>query len=346
MSHAPFVWAAETHVGLHRSHNEDRYDVFSCPLGTVFIVCDGMGGHAAGDVAATIAIQKVKEILETATSDFPISYWLRRALFHAHYGIQMYAQQQYGVGGMGTTAVVLLMAPSGEAWWAHTGDSRLYLLREKVLHRLTHDHSYVSLLVDSGYITPEAAFGHPQSNQLLFTLGSSSYAVVDASTYPFRVRKGDIFLLCSDGVSGLIPDSHIAEKLEAKASLVDRTKALIHSALQAGGYDNATALTVEITSEPQNSSSSPKHSGKAIWVTIAVSVVALLIGFLLGQVVSLTDDKPPHNQSGQSGLRRDTALPSAMTKKDSLSGSTGHKPLSDTVSHSHSPTTANKARKP
>ncbi|MCX8111767.1 MAG: protein phosphatase 2C domain-containing protein [Bacteroidia bacterium] len=280
-----FVWAVETHVGYHREHNEDQYASFSCPMGTAFIVCDGMGGHAAGDVAAALAIQKIKEILDTARPTYPVAYWLRRAFFHAHHQIQAYAQRTYDTLTMGTAAALLLITPEGEAWWAHTGDSRLYLLREGRLHRLTHDHSYVHFLVDSGYISPESAFGHPQSNQLIFTLGASSHlTVVDVSPYPLRIQKGDLFLLCSDGLSGLVPDERIAELLQANKAVADRVRSLIHAALDAGGYDNITALLIEITA----ASNDPKASSKGrLWTTIGLGIGAMLIGFLIGQVVPL-----------------------------------------------------------
>ncbi|MCX7763885.1 MAG: protein phosphatase 2C domain-containing protein [Bacteroidia bacterium] len=279
---SPYSWAAETHVGHHRDHNEDRYDAFECPLGHAFIVCDGMGGQAAGDVAATIAIQKVKEFLSTVHPTQPIPYWLRRAIFHAHYAIQNHAQMVYGASGMGTTIVLLLLTPQGEAWWAHTGDSRLYLLREGRLLRLTHDHSYVSLLVDSGFITPEGAFGHPQSNQLLFTLGgSSSITVVDVPAHPLPLRAKDLFLLCSDGVSGLVPDDQIAAILNQKSPLPERVKSIIHAALHAGGYDNATAILVEVK---KSGASAPK-AGISVWGALAMTVVALLSGFFMGQMI-------------------------------------------------------------
>lgn len=284
----PFTWAAETHVGHHRDHNEDRFDAFDCPLGTAFLVCDGMGGHAAGDVAASLAIQKVRELLQHATPDQPVSYWLRRALFHAHYAIQNQGQLAYGTGGMGTTAVLLLLTPHGEAWWAHAGDSRLYLLRSGQLHRLTHDHSYVALLVDSGYISPESAFGHPQSNQLLFTLGTSApYTVVDAATYPLILQRGDAFLLCTDGVSGLLPDEAIRDILNQRVAPADRVRRLIHAALDAGGYDNATALLVEVSQASAPVRVSARAWRVGAWMLPLVGGLALLTGFLVGQVFPL-----------------------------------------------------------
>ncbi len=317
MAQELFTWAAETHVGNHREHNEDRYDSFICPLGTVFVVCDGMGGHEAGDVAATMAIQRIKDMLQKAPPTGSIPYWLRRAFFHAHYDIQNYGQMHYGSGGMGTTAVALLITPQGEAWWAHTGDSRLYLLREGKLHRLTHDHSYVSLLVDAGYITPESAFGHPQSNQLLFTLGTSNaYTVVEASSYPIKVQKGDIFLLCSDGVSGLIPDEQISAILAQSISLPDKARHLIQAALQAGGYDNATAILVEVLRSPVQSSMA-RPAAISRWGLVLTSIVALSVGFLIGQAIPLRQMEQKKPQQAQ---RQDTVRPPSQPSGSSLTG--------------------------
>lgn len=301
-----FTWAAETHVGHHRDHNEDRYAVFDCPLGTAFIVCDGMGGHAAGDVAANLATQKVRELLQNATPDQPISYWLRRALFHAHHAIQNQGQLTYGAGNMGTTAVLLLLTPQGEAWWAHTGDSRLYLFRNGQLHQLTHDHSYVAFLVDSGYISPESAFGHPQSNQLLFTLGTSApYTVVDAATYPLFLYRGDALLLCTDGVSGLIPEEEIRHILSQRKPPAERVQQLIHAALNAGGYDNATALLVEIT-QRTTTGVSPSPSRISLWVLPLVTALALLMGFLAGQLFPLQVQDPSPKTSSPVSTRHDS----------------------------------------
>lgn len=271
-------YAAETHVGYHRSHNEDSYAVFSCPLGEVYVVCDGMGGHAAGDIAAQMAVEQIKSILAGADKRYKPSYWLRRALHHAHAAILQAGHGQYGAPHMGTTAVVLLLTPAGEAWWAHTGDSRLYLLREGTLYQLTHDHSYVSLLADSGHISPEATFGHPQSNQLLFSLGATqSFTLVEASTFPLFVRKKDIFLLCSDGLSGWVPEEEIRRRLAEKKPLSDKARLLIQAALEAGGYDNITVVLVSC----ERSGGNPERSFRGSRGLLA-SILLVLAGFLAG----------------------------------------------------------------
>lgn len=271
-------YAAETHVGHHRSHNEDSYAIFSCPLGEVFVVCDGMGGHAAGDIAAQMAVEQIKAFLAGADRRYKPSYWLRRALHHAHAAILQAGHGQYGVPHMGTTAVVLLLTPAGEAWWAHTGDSRLYLLREGTLYQLTHDHSYVSLLADSGHISPEATFGHPQSNQLLFSLGATqSFTLVEASTFPLSVQKMDLFLLCSDGLSGLVPEEEIRRRLAEKKPLPDKARSLIQAALEAGGYDNTTVVLVSCErSRAARERSFPVPRG------LLAGILLVLAGFLAG----------------------------------------------------------------
>lgn len=283
----PFTWAAETHVGLHRTHNEDRYAVFSCPIGEVFVVCDGMGGHAAGDIAATLAVEKIKELLSHASPrTYSIPYWLRRAFFHASQSIYQYSRQNYGVDSMGTTAGLLLITPEGEAWWAHTGDSRIYYMHGDALYLLTHDHSFVSFLVDAGHIRPEEAFGHPHSNQLLFSLGTTDgYFLVEVSTFPIHIQKGDLFLLCSDGVSGLLPEDILREKLRTGDSPSNTVRSLIEGALAAGGYDNATALLVKVTGEKRASlRASPRRV--SLWGALLIALVVFAGGVVGGWYLS------------------------------------------------------------
>ncbi len=238
-------WAAESDIGLHRQANEDRYQVFSCPIGEVYAVCDGMGGHGAGDVAATYALEAVQRLLSQAQPHERPDYWLRRSIQAAHATIQEAARGSIGAAHMGTTIVLLLLTPVGEAWWAHIGDSRLYLYRQNHLHALTRDHSLVSWYLETGLITPHQTFRHPESNQLLYSLGGgSSLFLIESNSIPLRLEKGDLFLLCSDGLSGYVSETHIAQTLASSAPLPEKVKALIRAASEAGGYDNATVLLV------------------------------------------------------------------------------------------------------
>ncbi len=288
------AWASETHIGHHRQINEDRYAVFECPLGQVFVVCDGMGGHEAGEVAATIAIQAIQETLSQATPDYPPDYWLRRSLNTAHLAVHQAPQKGLGSPQMGTTAVVLLLTSQNEAWWAHIGDSRLYLFRNGKLYSLTRDHSLVAWYVESGFITPAQAHRHPESNQLLLSLGGSKdIFLVEAPSIPLSIQSGDLFLLCSDGLSGYVSEAAITQILSSPKPLSEKVRNLVHAALAEGGYDNVTVLLV--SPNAQAPKPAPKRLPRMIGMALLVSGIALfagLGGFYLSEKIA---SSPPQN---------------------------------------------------
>lgn len=307
------TWAAETHLGLHRQINEDRYVVFACPLGEVFVVCDGMGGHEAGEVAATLAIQTIQVVLSQARAGERPDYWLRRSLHTAHLAIQQAPDQGMGSPHMGTTAVVLLITPTGEAWWAHVGDSRLYLYRQGQLHTLTRDHSLVAWYVEAGFITPAQAHRHPESNQLLLSLGGGKdIFLVEASPVPLKVQAGDLFLLCSDGLSGYVPEEAITQILGRAQPLSEKVKAFIQAALNEGGYDNVTALLVAAQSGafPSSRKRVPYLVGLSLLLT-GIVLLAGMGGFYLSKMESRapvpTDSVQVQPQSPADSLRPDTS---------------------------------------
>jgi serine/threonine protein phosphatase PrpC len=308
-------WAAETHIGLHRQINEDRYVVFDCPLGQVFVVCDGMGGHEAGEVAATIAIQTIQNILSGANTEHPPDYWLRRSLNAAHIAISQAPQQGIGTPHMGTTAVILLITPQNEAWWAHVGDSRLYLYRQGKLHALTRDHSLVAWYVESGFITPAQAHRHPESNQLLLSLGGSREVfLIEAPSVPLSIRPDDIFLLCSDGLSSYVSESTIAQILHTSQPIAEKTKALIHAALHAGGYDNITVILVSSHVRPIASSRRLSLIAGLALLTLGIALLSGLAGFYLGDhsssrplPASRSDSLSPSHSPSPTPLAADTS---------------------------------------
>jgi len=309
------TWAAETHLGLHRQINEDRYAVFSCPLGEVFVVCDGMGGHEAGEVAATLAIQTIQAVLSQAGTEERPDYWLRRSLHAAHLTIQQAPAQGIGSSHMGTTAVVLLLTPHGEAWWAHVGDSRLYLYRQGQLQTLTRDHSLVAWYVEAGFITPAQAYRHPESNQLLLSLGGGKdIFLAEASPVPLKVQAGDSFLLCSDGLSGYVPEETIAQILGKAQPLPEKVKALIQAALNEGGYDNVTAILVapELKAAPSPRERVPYLVGLGLLIT-GVALLAGMGGFYLAEKRSEApppahaDSTRAQTQTSADSLRPDTS---------------------------------------
>ncbi len=308
------TWAAETHIGHHRQLNEDRYTAFECPLGQVFVVCDGMGGHEAGEVAATIATQTIQEILSQATPDYTPDYWLRRSLHAAHAAVQQAPQKGLGSPQMGTTAVILLISPQNEAWWAHIGDSRLYLYRRGKLHPLTRDHSLVAWYVEAGFITPAAAYQHPQSNQLLLSIGGSKdIFLIEAPPIPLPIQPSDLFLLCSDGLSAYVPETIIAQILSTSQPLSEKAKALVHAALSQGGYDNITVLLASPTAR-----SSPSHKRLPYLAGIALLAtgIAILAGLGAFYLSEKSSSPSPETTADSTRTHFPTSSPSDSTIPD------------------------------
>jgi protein phosphatase len=208
-----------TDIGLVRSQNEDSCGTAETPNGIVCVVCDGMGGHAEGATASRIAVDSIVQFLSKEKySDARQA--LKEALDFANLQILNTASEHPELKGMGTTACVLLLQDDC-AWLAHVGDSRIYLYRakEKRLHRLTKDNSYVQMLVDQGIITEEEAENHPNKNRILKALGVKENLDAEVCAHPIRPAKGDIFLICSDGLSNMVSDKQIEVVLADKSEL-------------------------------------------------------------------------------------------------------------------------------
>ncbi len=238
-------------IGNVRTAQEDSHDVaLQTPNGQLFVVCDGMGGHVGGKQASSIAVRSIIEYFNKEKYSNP-KLALAEALQFANMQILGYANEHPELRGMGTTACIVLLRDY-EAYIAHVGDSRIYLYlgKEKQLHRITKDHSYVQTLVDAGLITDEEAEHHPNKNRILKALGIKQ----DLSPTIDVVcpKKGDVFMICSDGLCGMVPDYTMRNVLMQKISLESKGETLIRLALEAGGLDNITLELVRIT----NSSSS------------------------------------------------------------------------------------------
>lgn len=254
---------ARTEVGCVRERNEDAFVVVSLAEGApsglrpqlclqpddpgVFLaVCDGMGGHAAGDVASNLGINNLEDVVRRR-APFASIRELDRALLdatmQANRAILEYATQNPSRQGMGTTLVGLALW-RGRATIVSVGDSRVYLLRDGVLKQLTRDHSVVGQLIDAGEITAEEARKNEQRNMLLQALGVSPQLVPDL--IHLDLCDGDRFMLCSDGVSDLLEDAQIAELLrnQEEASVISRR--LTEAACKAGGHDNATVAVATV----------------------------------------------------------------------------------------------------
>jgi protein phosphatase len=239
-----------------RSGNEDNFAVEADKDHGLFIVADGMGGHAAGEVASEMAVQIVQREL-TGLIDLEMNGVDRRvleALKTANRKIHERTLTEVDKQGMGTTVSVLII--SGRRYLiGQVGDSRVYLLRDGALTQLTKDHSYVQEQVDAGFLTPEQARYHPYSNVITRCVGASPDVEPDA--YRGEVKPGDVFLVASDGLTGMVDDRRLQTLLISRATPDRKVHALISEANGRGGLDNITAIVVEVADGEGMSSNTP-----------------------------------------------------------------------------------------
>jgi serine/threonine protein phosphatase PrpC len=224
--------AALTDVGREREHNEDSY-LLRPPL---FVVADGMGGAEAGEVASQLTVETFGQ-----ATDLPGS--LGATLERANARIHEMASSDSGRQGMGCTCTAVY-ADSGRLLVAHVGDSRLYRLRAGAFEQLTDDHSLVGGLVRLGQLTEEEAENHPQKSVILRAVGVEASVEVDLLEH--ELADGDVYLACSDGLSGMVRTPVLAETLQMFDTLEDTAEMLIELANAAGGRDNITALLFRI----------------------------------------------------------------------------------------------------
>jgi protein phosphatase len=229
--------AARSDTGRQRPANEDNYFVTS-PL---FVVADGMGGAQAGEVASQTAV----EFFTDGLPDGPDSAEERLATLVARANARIHelAQSDEGLAGMGTTLTAAYVAEKDLAV-AHVGDSRLYVLRDGELQQLTDDHSLVGELIRRGQIRAEEAEEHPQRSIITRALGIEHEVVVDHYTWP--VRDGDVVLICSDGLTSMVPDARVAEIIRDAPSLTEAAQRLVQAANEAGGRDNITVILFSV----------------------------------------------------------------------------------------------------
>ncbi|MBA2241249.1 MAG: Stp1/IreP family PP2C-type Ser/Thr phosphatase, partial [Solirubrobacterales bacterium] len=229
-------FAHRTDTGRQRTANEDSFFVDS-PL---FAVADGMGGAQAGEVASRTAVESIHP---GERRDAAPETYLREIVATANGRINQLATSDSNLAGMGTTFTVALV-DEDEVSIAHVGDSRAYRYRDGELTRLTSDHSLVEELRREGRLTEEQAEEHPQRSIITRALGPEPEVEIDTMTY--RARAGDIYLICSDGLTTMIREPRIAEELEGDADLRATVKALVRAANEAGGRDNITVVAFRI----------------------------------------------------------------------------------------------------
>jgi PPM family protein phosphatase len=240
--------SVQTDPGCVRTNNEDsgRYICPSDPellarKGTLAVVADGMGGHASGEVASQLAVEVINRVYYEAKGDPHAA--LREAVERANREIFQAAARDENLSGMGTTCVAFAIL-GDQAYCAHVGDSRLYLLRDQQIYQLTEDHSAVMEMVKLGIIRREEAPHHPDKNVILRAVGTQAEVEVESWSEPMGVRAGDQFLLCSDGLTDLVQQDELQDMLTAHDPYSAST-ALIALAKERGGHDNITVAVIK-----------------------------------------------------------------------------------------------------
>jgi protein phosphatase len=249
--------AAASNVGKIRANNQD-----SGYAGRhLFVVADGMGGHAGGDVASAIAVKRIAETDRSYPSPQDAEFALQSAIIAANQLLAETVFEHQELGGMGTTVSAMIRV-GGQVAIAHIGDSRIYLFREGELSQITNDHTFVQRLVDSGRITAEEAAVHPRRSVLMRVLGDVD-AAPEIDTDVFATVAGDRWLICSDGLSSYVSDDRIAKVLTSTADPVAATELLIKESLDNGAPDNVTVVVVNIDDTDSSAAEPPITVGSA-----------------------------------------------------------------------------------
>ncbi|NTU70631.1 MAG: Stp1/IreP family PP2C-type Ser/Thr phosphatase [Coriobacteriia bacterium] len=258
-------WASLTDVGRVREHNEDS--VLAQP--PLFVVADGLGGHEAGEVASSIAVETLRDHAPRR----PDSKALTRAVRAANREVMRAAREGYGRQGMGTTMTAAIVEGTHIAL-AQVGDSRAYLLHAGELSQLTDDHSMVADMIRRGQLTEAESRYHPNRSVITRALGTDPNMAADA--FDYDAEPGDRLLLCSDGLTAMLEDGAIAEALGAYKDPAIAARMLVDAANDAGGHDNVSVIVVDIEGDPSRAGSSVDARGKR-----ADSGILAIIGWLL-----------------------------------------------------------------
>lgn len=248
-----------TDRGLVRAANEDAAGFVRCATGLLVVVADGMGGHSHGDIASRMAVETLLFHGALAPPGYPPDTLLANAIVDANRRIHEYAGEAGYEDGMGTTIVAALIADRS-LHVSHVGDSRAYLLRENVLHRITRDHSVVETLVCVGLLHAETSALHPDAGVLSFAAGARGDVFVDTLMPPVRPADDDVLLLCSDGLSALVSPDAIFEILCRRSDPQQTADALVDAARNAGGHDNITCIVVRLSGVPGTRAAVPVPS--------------------------------------------------------------------------------------
>jgi protein phosphatase len=242
--------ASLSHPGQVRPNNEDAYGQFEpsneverLSTGWLFVVADGMGGHRGGEIASKLAVDTIKSVYYKDVG-VSRSAALKVAVEEANRLILEEAISDPSLTGMGTTCTAMAVH-DGFAYFVHVGDSRAYVKRDGELVQLTQDHSLVGEMVRSGILSDEDARHHPKRNVITRSLGVQTAVAADTPFTPFKLERGDLFILCSDGLTSMVDNAAIADAIKDKAP-DDAVADLVELANDHGGKDNVTVLIVKV----------------------------------------------------------------------------------------------------
>ncbi len=312
--HAHVAIAAQSHEGQSGKNNEDRYGVSAYQVSesdltpsVLAVVCDGIGGHLAGEVAAQMAVDMITAEVAASDASQP-SETLTNAIIRAGEAIRDQSESERGQRGMGATCACVWLI-GNRLFTASVGDSRIYLIRDQQIRQLSKDHTWVQEAIDYGALTPDQAKNHPNVHVIRRYLGSKQPVVPDlrlhltgeeSDTEAERnqgtaLRDDDRLLICSDGLTDLVEDHEIVENLQ-KYSLEAAVDRLVDLANQRGGHDNITVIGLDLQGASTAGVAAPETATPrwaaltcfgVVFLVLVALVASVLIGWYLNQPVSL-----------------------------------------------------------
>lgn len=303
-----------TDVGKIRQYNEDYMAHFDTSYGYCIIVCDGMGGHAAGDVASQAAIEAIKHYLQDGkVTKLDTANSLLNAIEFANFKLREMVLQNPALSGMGTTCVIALIN-NAEMYVAHAGDSRLYLIRNNEIRQISKDHSTVQNLIDAGALTEEEALQSDKRNQITKAIGIFEKVVPGITSEPIPLKHNDKIMLCSDGLTAHVNLKSLLELINTKEDVQAIAMNLIDKANLGGGTDNITVQLIQYTGK---SSSIRKSRRKRKFIRMAVG---FLFFVALGFFLYLKTDIFRKTDSSKNGVNNTSVNQSStpVNKPDSL----------------------------
>jgi len=318
-----------SHLGRVRNKNEDFFAVYDTPLGKLFIICDGMGGHNCGELASRMAVDEIRKMFLRVNNNTSPATAISKSLEVANNAIHEQGTRNSEQTGMGTTAVLLLI--SGNTYVSgHVGDSRIYRICNGRIERVTKDHSYVQTLVDRNLISLKDAQMHPEKNKILYFLGQG-HEMQYSIQGPLPLQGHDKFVLCSDGLSDLLDDQEIFSITQSNPPQ-EACLRLQDLALKRGGHDNITIQVVQIVGNrpaghnklPLHFNSTESSRSKTIlnWlIAIGVTGAALVnaVGILIGAKIDWTSQ---NNRHGSETSMVNVSKPDVQQSGAATNGST------------------------